>query len=129
MPIDAMSWGILVDPTVDLRNSLPGVSFLAGQEIGFSQSWEMLLSIYLVNYFGITCCSLVNQIIIGPKTAWPTLAGDRVPMPVDISADVDPAIAEELHLMLAEPFRLLHRGPFPFWKVMDEELLQSLAIF
>jgi hypothetical protein len=89
----------------------------------------MLLSIYLVNYFGITCCGLVNQIIIGPKTAWPTLAGDRVPVPVDISADVDPAIAQKLHVMLTELFRLLHRGLFPFWKVVDDNLLQSLAIF
>jgi hypothetical protein len=49
-------------------------------------------------------------------------------VPIDISAEVDPAIAEELNLMLTELFSLLYRGLSPLWKVPGYELLQPLAI-
>src|SRR5581483_6855950 len=94
-------WWILVDPAIDLGNRFLGITLPAGEKISFCQSQDMLMTVQLMNDFGISGVRLEYEIVVGPESARPRFPGQRISVPIDDRSEIDFAEAQELHFVPA----------------------------
>src|SRR5258708_6025574 len=77
---------------------------------------------------GIAPRAVVLGPVITPKTALPDLPGNRVPMPVNLSAERNRSTTEKLDLVPAELFGLIRGSCDPLRKAFLNHLPEALRI-
>src|SRR5579862_5794240 len=128
LPVDSHRWWILIDPAIHLGNSFMGVTLDTGKEVGFCQGDDVLMTIQLVNDFGIACAGVVHQIVVRPKAARPGFPRQRISMPIDDLSEIDFAKAQELDFMPANLLCIFDSLFDPFRESAANKIQAPLAL-
>src|SRR5580658_9550763 len=117
LPIDADSGGILIDPGQHLGDSFRRESFVAGEQPGFGQPRQMLLTVELVNDFGIAARRVMLRAILRPEGALPRSPGVRIAMPVDGVAQVRWSEIQKFYIVASQRSGLENGAADPLRKI------------
>ena len=128
LPVDAHVSRVLFDPALHLGHRFARVSLLAGEEPGFRQPGQMLVSVQLENGLGIPGAAVVDRIVVGPEAPLPASSGDRIAVPVDLGAEIQRSVAQDFDSVFAKPLGLLHRPFDPAWRASGDQPSQILTI-
>src|SRR5262245_50717553 len=91
LPVDAVPPGVLADPRLHLRDGLARKTLVSGQDVGFRQPRQVLMTIQFVNDLWVRA-GIVGEVIIGPELSRPSISRYRIPMPIDVLTQTDSRI-------------------------------------
>ena len=122
-----MPLGILLNPTFDLSDCFARVSLVIRQKESFGESRQMLMPVQLMNdlRIGRGC---VHEIVVCPIPAWPLKAGDGIAMPIDVGAERNIRIGEQIHSMLAQNAGALSREIEPLRIMLPDKIGDAFAV-
>src|SRR5437773_393383 len=99
LPINAVPFRILLDPTFNLLDGFLRISFVSRQEERLRKPRQVLMPVQLMDDLRI-CSSAINETIVRAILAPPSKARNRVAMPIDIGLECNIVVTKNIQPML-----------------------------